>query len=132
MNGKHTIKQSDWWNYPVLQKGEYSSPFRFYREDRTTAEVNVGLQDNIPVLGCIWYIPGESSGNGGGGFAPGRKWGEFRSLKEAELYGLRYLLEKFQAAEKQSKSTAKRTRTVINEIQKRIAELSTGTQLKLF
>jgi len=131
MNPKHTIAQSDWWNYPVLQAGEYSTPFRYTGKDQTTVEINVGLQDGIPVMGYSWHINGESPGCGGGGCSPGRKWGEFPTLRDAELYALRGILERFRQAAKESKTTAKKTAPAIKALQSRISALTRPQQLEL-
>jgi len=129
MNRKHTITQPDWWNYPVLQEGE-NTPFSYEGQKQLLAQVYTGTQDGIAVLGVHWNIPGESEGCGGGGCNPGRKWGEFPALRNAELFGLNYLLQKFQEAAEKSKTTAKKVAPAITAIQNRIRELTTPKQLQ--
>lgn len=76
---------SDWSHYPVLQPGNYET-HTLKVSERIYAKAKVGLQDGIPVMGYDWLDM-----SGGGGCAPGRKWGEFTTLKDAEIYAWEHL-----------------------------------------
>lgn len=129
MNGKHTIKQEKWYDYPVLKKG-YNTPFK-YKKKGVEINVMVGGQDGIAVLGVIYRINGNSVGCGGGSCLPGRKWGEFESLKDAELFGINYVLEIFNTTETQYQNLSIRLKPAIESLTKRKLELNQGVQMQL-
>lgn len=77
---------SDWSHYPVLQDRKQYRVVKLSFGSKVFAEARFGLQDGIPVMGYNWM-----DGKGGGGCAPGRKWGEFDTLKAAEIYAWEYM-----------------------------------------
>ncbi len=87
----------DGWNipdYPVIASDMAEQTFFYYKRNYCFAEVRITVQDEIPVGGINHMVGGGGScGDGGGGFAPGRKWGEFETFEAADLYYSRELLE---------------------------------------
>jgi hypothetical protein len=130
-NKKHTIKQSRWWDYPVLRDGQYREPFK-YKDKYSTVVVKIGLQDGISVSGFRYDVDGHIPGNGGAGCNPGRKWGEFSSEKEAELFTIKLILKEFQSRYDKYKNIRPRVSKAIKAMQERIAKLRYGEQIELF
>lgn len=124
--------KTDLSDYPVLQKGEYDIPFRFYKSKKALIELQVGIQDGVPVAGYHFEIIGGLVGCGGGGHNPGRKWGEYSTLKEAELDVLNIVYEKISDATGRYESLKDKTSAVLKALEMRRSELLTGIQLPLF
>ncbi len=128
---------SDWSHYPVLQQGNYET-HTLQVSARIYAKAKVGLQDGIPVMGYDWLDM-----SGGGGCAPGRKWGEFPTLKDAEIYAWEHLQGKLDERVRMGSDSAKvkqDLRKLLQKISARLAELqgdaeaaptATGLQLQL-
>lgn len=75
-----------WINYPVLTNYETVS---VYRNGRNYLNALVGQQDGWWTAGVHMEIAGS-----GGGFNPGRKWGQFASRDNALLWALGWMLSK--------------------------------------
>ena len=118
--------------YPVLQKGEYDIPFRFYKSKKALIELKVGMQDGIFVGGYHFEIIGSLVGCCGGGNLPGRKWGEYSTLKEAELDVLDIVYRKISEASTRNENIKNKTSAALKALEDRRSELLTGIQLPLF
>lgn len=125
-------KRTDLSDYPVLQKGEYDIPFRFYKSGKALVELKIGLQDGIPVAGYHFEIIGGLVGCCGGGHLPGRKWGEYSTLKEAELDVLNIVYETISQALGRYVYLKNKTSAALKAMEVRKSELLTGIQLPLF
>jgi hypothetical protein len=81
-------------DYPIILDSKSKAIFFYEQKNKCRAEVRIALQDNYAVGSFDFMVGCGSEGDGGEGFAPGRKWGEFSSLDAADLYYSRYLLER--------------------------------------
>lgn len=111
-------------DYPVLKK---YNPVFSYHEDRISVQVYALLQDGIPVAGHTYSTP-----NTGGGMAPGRKWGEYDTLAEAEKSSLEMIFAEFEEDKDQFPSHIGRLNKAIKAIAFRLTELRDGKQTSLF
>ena len=123
---------NDLSDYPVLQKGEYDIAFRFYKSKNALIELKVGMQDGVFVGGYHFEIIGGLVGCCGGGHNPGRKWGEYSTLKEAELDVLHKVHRLISDALKQNGNLKNKTSAALKALEARRSELLTGIQLPLF
>ena len=85
-----------WSDYPVLTEYETVS---VYRNGRDYLDVLVGQQDGWWTSGVHMQV-----NNSGGGFNPGRKWGQFSTRNNALLWALGWMLcqRKMQGAARQA------------------------------
>lgn len=118
-------------DYPVLQPSRFKKSFHFELEKKGMVEILVGIQNRIPVMGYEWQIFGMGVGCGGGGCYPSRKWGEFKSKKEAEIYALKHVWKRFSLASKGRKTMGYKVRPIVKAIKKRIKELRYLEQFEL-
>lgn len=85
-----------WSNYPVLTEYETVA---VYRNGRDYLDVLVGQQDG-------WWVAvvHMEVNNSGGGFNPGRKWGQFATRDNALLWALGWMLchKKMQGSARQA------------------------------
>jgi hypothetical protein len=89
----HTLTCDDPSNYHVLQRWKSIVLKNNYDE----ATVHYGLQDGIPVAGYSYrHGPYKGRNWGGGGCAPGRKWGEYPTIDHAILETLLWLRTQFE------------------------------------
>ena len=124
--------KTDLSDYPVLQKDEYEIAFRFYKSGKALIELKIGLQDGIPVAGYHFEIIGGLVGCCGGGHNPGRKWGEYSTLKEAELDVLNRVYKYINEQLMQYPNLKNKTSVALKALETRRSELLTGIQLPLF
>lgn len=77
-----------WSNYPTLTDYETVT---IYRNGRNYLDVLVGQQDG-------WWTAGVhmQMGGSGGGFNPGRKWGQFANRDNALLWALGWMLSNYE------------------------------------
>lgn len=75
---------SPWHAYPLLRDFE---TVVVYQQGREYLHALIGMQDGYWVAGVKI-----KSCTGGGGFNPGRKWGQFASHDNALLWALGYML----------------------------------------
>jgi len=127
----HTIKRPDWHNYPVLQEGKYTTPFIYKKAKKVSIEISVGMQAGHAVAGYLYGIIGTGEGCCGGGCNPGRKWGEFRTLDDAELYGLRHVWRRLLRAREEHPAVAVKVNAALRAMEAKIAVLAKGEQLLL-
>lgn len=73
-----------WYDYPVLR--EYET-VPVYRNGRDYVDTIVGQQDGWWVSGVKMDVHGS-----GGGFNPGRKWGQFTTRNNALLWAMGWIL----------------------------------------
>ncbi|MBT9921340.1 MULTISPECIES: hypothetical protein [Bacteroides] len=85
-----------WSNYPTLTDYETVT---IYRNGRNYLDALVGQQDGWWTAGVHMQI-----GGSGGGFNPGRKWGQFANRDNALLWALGWMLSsnKLQGAARQA------------------------------
>jgi hypothetical protein len=83
---RHTIKQKNWWDYPVIDK------FKTLRISHGQDHVYLryGIQDSHHVTGYD-----VKHGTGGGSCWPGRKWGEYASEEIAIRETLMMIKDKY-------------------------------------
>ncbi len=124
MNEKHTIKQKDWWNYPLLKR--WKTPFR-HEDKYSKVLVKIGTQNGFGVAGYDYRI-----WNQGGGCNPGRKWGEYKSEKAAEIQTLEYLVGYIKNQFRRTKNLKPKCSKLIKAMESKIAGLRHGEQLELF
>ena len=74
-----------WSDYPVLREYETVT---VYRNGRDYLDALVGQQDGWWVAGVHMEV-----GGSGGGFNPGRKWGQFATRENGVPHGRPYLTE---------------------------------------
>lgn len=77
-----------WSNYPVLTDYETVT---IYRNGRNYLDALVGQQDGWWTAGVHMQI-----GGSGGGFNPGRKWGQFSTRENALLWALGWMLSNYE------------------------------------
>lgn len=77
-----------WSNYPTLTDYETVT---IYRNGRNYMDALVGQQDGWRTAGVHMQI-----GGSGGGFNPGRKWGQFSTRENALLWALGWMLSNYE------------------------------------
>lgn len=77
-----------WSNYPTLTDYETVT---IYRNGRNYMDALVGQQDGWWTAGVHMQI-----GGSGGGFNPGRKWGQFSTRENALLWALGWMLSNYE------------------------------------
>lgn len=83
IDGKKDLP-NPWHAYPVLCDYETVA---IYQQGREYLHALIGIQDGYWVAGVKMNY-----GSGGGGFNPGRKWGQFATHDNALLWVLGYML----------------------------------------
>ncbi len=115
-----TLPYQGWADYPVLQERKATELVQVDKHNH--AEVRCYLQDGIPVMGYSF-----TTNNSGGGCAPGRKWGEFTSLKAAERYAWSHIEQRIASDWDANRQTKK----LLQLVREKLRPLTPGEQLTL-
>ena len=83
-----------WYNYPVLQEGEFETIKLTKKKTVCGSQIYVGIQDGVWTLGYSFL---------GGGCFPGIKWGEFKSREDAIEYFIDQNLPRLEEMKKNPK-----------------------------